>query len=274
MIRTFWLGRTEKAFEIIQIIGTPLLLISGAMLKATPSDFEKWGFIKHLVELNQQNAFIIIPLLTIVVGTVSFLKKRLGNANNWNTITYLLEKYKKAIFENNQDNKDIANDPEHHHRITLYKFARWRWGICLYPWQGWMIPVARTGHTTHSFRIPRFRVFPSDPDKAEGVAGQTYVRRRTVPVENLPEINEQSSDIDIENYAVKGFVNKQWIEKRKKKNNCFIRSMIGIPVEVKNKTWGVMVIDSRRPEGISNESVLATAQFTTMAEVLGKLLEN
>ncbi|HEX8398809.1 MAG TPA: GAF domain-containing protein [Pyrinomonadaceae bacterium] len=217
---------------------------------------------------NQKWAFLIIPVLTIAVGIASYFKTHFGNNNTWNTVTYLLEKYKKAIFENRAE---IKTDPEHYHRITLYKFVGWRWAFCLYPWTGWMVPVARTGHTTHSLKIPCFRVSKSDPDNAEGVAGQTFAQRKIVPVDNLPELKEGCAENDIEDYAERGFVTRGWITKRK---TCVIRSLIGIPIEVKNKPWGALVIDSRSPMAITSQDVLTTSQFTTLAEVLGKLLEN
>jgi hypothetical protein len=271
MIRKFWVSKTELIFKSIQVVGGLLVVVLSSMLKADPNEYKDWFVLQRMFSANQRNAFWLIPLLTIIVGIVSFFKSYFGNLSTWNTVTYLLEKYKKAIFENRDG---VKNDPEFYHRITLYKFVGWRWAFCVFPWHGWMVPVARTGHTTHTHKIPRFRVFRSNPDKAEGVAAQTYVQKRIVPVDNLPLINENSTEKDIEEYATKGFVNKEWIEKRKRKQGLYSRSLLGIPIEVKSKPWGVMVIDSRSPEPISSVDILATTQFTTLAEMLGKLLEN
>ncbi len=266
MIRKNWISKTEKTFKFVQIVGTFLILFIAASLKADSSTV--WSGLKDPLDFSQRWAFVFIPILTIVVGFANFFKTHFGNQNTWNTVTLLLEEYKNAVFVNDES---LQEDPDFFHRVTLYKFVRWRWAICKFPWTGWMIPVARTGHTTHSHKIPRFKAPKASPDKAEGVAGRTFVYRKMLSIFGLPEIKSDPTDNDIEVYSSKGFVSKKWIQARE---TCYSRSLVGIPIEVKNQPWGVLVIDSRSPNEISTKEILTATEFTRLAKVLGKLMEN
>jgi len=116
----------------------------------------------------------------------------------------------------------------------------------------------------------------NDPDNAEGVAGQTFVRRRTIPVSQLPEINAESSEKDLETYCRRAFVPYEWVKKRlnNKTPRAMPRSLLGIPVEVGGDPWGALVVDSRSEGEISRKSALNTARFKTLTNVLSKLLQS
>jgi hypothetical protein len=240
--------------------------VLGGLLKLKPEEYVDW---QPYLSRVHKSAYWTIPALAIIASIAQILKSKIGSAITWRTIQYLLNQYKEAIFEGRDTIKD---DPEHYHRITLYKHVSWRWAFCRSPWTGWMVPVARSGHTTHSWRIPRFRAPADDPDSAEGVAGQTWAQKRAVPVHNLPEITGMSLFRDIESYARNGFVSIAFIENRRGKNNA--RSLLGIPIEVKNQVWGALVIDSRSPEEISSKKAWKAQPFKTLTGTLSKLLES
>lgn len=140
-----------------------------------------------------------------------------------------------------------------------------------------MIPVERSGQTTKS-RIPRFRASANDPDRAQGVAGQAWVRSRPVSVSDLPDISTRwPTDAECELYASKGLVTKEWVYKRKfdkKKQQSNPRALFGIPIEVEGKTWGGVVVDSRSPDEIPIEPWLEHPRysFKTLGGTLSKLL--
>ena len=134
-----------------------------------------------------------------------------------------------------------------------------------------MIPVARTGVATVRRNIPRFRCSLSNPEKAEGVAGQTFARNVNVPAYNLPPVVASSDPSAKAAYANKGYVTKHWVEK---KGACASRSLLGIPIEVKGQPWGAIVIDSTEPGKIVIDTEQAQKEFRILSKLLAKLLED
>jgi hypothetical protein len=170
--------------------------------------------------------------------------------------------------------------PYHFDRATLfrrYRFylplnpARWR----RWPNSGWLVPVERSGETTKN-RGSCF-LAPDDADLAEGIAGQTWSQKSGivfVPPPNdppLPDLNEGSSDADIREYAKRSFVSEQWVRQwlAEHKRGLATR-FVGIPVEIKSQTWGVIVLDLRskavQPLDQSTFRLIATC----MSAVLGR----
>jgi hypothetical protein len=85
-------------------------------------------------------------------------------------------------------------------------------------------------------------LIPPDLDKAEGIAGMAYSTDSTVQVEDLPNVGGKSPKLqDLQMYAKKAYVDIEWLKKKQPKS----RSLLGFPVKVKGKTWGVLVLDSR-----------------------------
>lgn len=268
MIRQVWVSGTEKIFKYVQVTGTFLLTFLGAALYAKPEEYTGWPNFKEFLTVNQKYAFLVVPGISILVGTATYFKTHFGTNNTWNTVSSLLDEYKKAIVEGSEN---FQSEPDYYLRITLYKYVRWRSAFCLYPFTGWMVPIARTGHTTISRKIPRFRTPVAYPDNAEGVAGQVYVQKKIISIYDLPDLNADTSDEAFDEYAKKGFVTNIWLKKRHSHTS---RALLGVPIEVKNKPWGVLVIDSRGPEEITTEETLNSTQYKMLANVLGKLLEN
>jgi len=70
----------------------------------------------------------------------------------------------------------------------------------------------------------------------------------------------------IKDYAAQTWVTEEWLAHKK----CLARSFCGIPVEIRGKPWGVIVLDSRNPGEISKDAV---DHYTQIARTLAKLLE-
>jgi hypothetical protein len=289
MIRLFWVKKTGWIFKAIQVIGSVLLIAIGAIQKTEidPSQHPELAVLKPGVDFGKEWATYLIPGITILVGSATYFKSHFGTDKTWSTVTTLLEEYKRGIFEKKEN---FDQDPDYYNRVTLYRYVSWRWSLCRWPFTGWMVPVARTGHTTVSRHIRRFRASKSNPDSAEGVAGQTYVQWVTLPVFDLLEITAASSNDDRRLYAKKGLIPESWVLKRSnrlldlrpvrwlterflKRPTFTSRSLLGVPIEVNGNRWGVLVIDSRKPEKIGETELLQTTHFKTLAKVLGKILE-
>jgi len=111
---------------------------------------------------------------------------------------------------------------------------------------------------------------PDNPNAAEGIAGRTWAIGKIVLVDNLPDLSVNSSQkpADLELYAEKTGVKVAWLKEALRKQQFLARSFCGIPVEVKGRLWGVIVVDSRRPKIVAAEET-----YRLVSRVLGKLLE-
>lgn len=193
----------------------------------------------------------------------------------WATIHSILNEFREHAFR-----AETTGDPLHYHRVTLFKHVRmkwwlsheswrsrfWPWGKGRYPWSGWLVPVARSGHTTKSSST----VFlaPDDADHAEGVAGKTWALNSTLPVSKLPNLQDSPNQEQIADYSRRTFASEDWLRTRLGNDKPLPQSLHGIPVEVKGKPWGVLVLDSRSANGVK------MARAGRLVSVVGVILDN
>jgi GAF domain-containing protein len=111
---------------------------------------------------------------------------------------------------------------------------------------------------------------PDDADFAEGVAGQTWASNSRVEVRDLPCLDVTSPAHDITEYAKQAWVSEDWV-RRSLVEKTLPQSLFGIPIEVRGRLWGVLVLDSRLPQGVKLNR--AGKLISTLAVVLGRLLE-
>lgn len=269
MIRLNWIKNREKYLSAASIISGALAGFSSFITRWPPERFQDWR--SNVLTFNKDNLWWIVPLFAALAGVAAFIKTHFGTTNSWKVVTALLEEYRKAVFA---DRNTLESDPDHFNRVTLYKHVKWRWMFCLWPWSQWVVPVARTGHTTQTWRIPRFKAPTGDPDNAKGVAGHAFAANSIIAIDNLPDLKNSPGKKSIVKYGRMAFVDEKWVRKKLKKGSCSIRSMVGVPIEVKGEIWGAIVVDSRHPIRIIDIEKLRGPEFTRMARLLSKLLEN
>jgi hypothetical protein len=131
-----------------------------------------------------------------------------------------------------------AND-RYQHRATLFKANR----------QNTLLEaVCRSGHL-YPKGIQPLRISINDEAANEGVAGWAWVTDSTVYRTDLPEVPNPWSDGDpvCQQYAKDGLLPMQKAQKLRVKS----RSVVATPVRRPDgAVWGVLVLDSRRPDGI------------------------
>ena len=220
----------------IQWVAGILLLLIQALLKADPS---QWRLGSDLLVWLQQWSWAGTSSMLVTVGLAQIGRKAIGPPRVWEAVHHLLDKFQEHVFRN-------QGGPLHHHRVTLFKYVPYRLRFCRWPWDGWLIPVERSGHATRKTRTV-FRV-PDNADYVEGVAGQVWAGNAALTVDNLPDISDCLSDSDLETYAQQTWTSTSWLRKKQQ----YARFFCGIPVEVKGKLWGVMVLDSRFPQPFKN----------------------
>jgi hypothetical protein len=215
------------------------------------------GFADLLVSL-KDSAWMTLPILAILSGLLALILKMVGPPWLWNVVHVILDQLRNSALQFN------PQDPIHYHRVTLFKRVQWLWCRKFWPWDGWLVAVERSGHTTRN-RVSFFRA-PDEADKAEGIAGRVWASDATFKTENLPDISEVSPEADVKVYADRANISVETVRKRLPK----ARSIGGFPIEVKGKRWGVLILDSRNPQAITE---LGEAMLTPMGKTLSKLLE-
>jgi len=205
-------------------------------------------------------------ILTLLIGVLEIVRRKIGSPWVWQCIHDILDAYKEKVFE------DSRFDRDNHHRVTLFQHKKFTLKWWFIPKRGWLVPVERSGWTNRKRRT-WFRA-PDDADKAEGIAGMIWAMGKTLTVEDLPEINKKTIIMDrdaIANYAKQTWVRENWVRNRLNKGYCAERSFCGFPIENKGKPWGVLVLSSRSPEALANESIEVFDDFVVTA--LSSLLE-
>jgi len=262
--------RRRKFREIVYFVFTAgygvAILISGlasACLKADPSNLQGfWAFFVSPLKWTQDRAWIILMVLAVYILVAEVVRKTMGPPWVWRAIHNLLDIIQEYAF------RDHADAMLHDHRVTLFKYVKWRVCFRRWPWSGWLLPVERSGHTTRS-KVAIFRA-PDDAAHAEGIAGAAWASRGAVPVLGLPDLEHDSTDENIRAYAEKTFVSEEWVKKYLAAGKPLALSFVGVPVEVNGKRWGVIVLDSKS-DIHSGPTVLRL--YTLFSRMLGELLE-
>lgn len=269
MIRLNWLEKSYASLKWVAIIAGGIATFQGFWTGWKSEDFQ--GIRQLLLFANEWSSWISIPSLTILSGVCVYVKTHFGSIQMWKTVTHILEEYRDVVFS---DNGDLSGDGDHLNRVTLFRHTNFRLAFCYWPWTNWVVPVARTGHATHVWKIPRFRSPLSSPDTAEGIAGVAFANNSTIEVNDLPDLGKSASKKNKRDYARKAFVTLEFVDEQIKRGSCKSRSMVGIPIEVLGKPWGVIVVDSRNPRKIIDRDHVESGEFARLARTLSKLLED
>jgi hypothetical protein len=232
--------------------------MSGAFAGSLKADLQHVPLGKSVVAWLQQHAWLAAPVLFAIVPIIQAARTRLGPPWIKEVIHDLLDTFQEHVFARE------ADAPLHYHRVTLFKYVRLRWAWCRWPWTGWLLPVVRSGHTTQKIHTA-FRT-PDNADRVEGIAGQTWARNRVVMESGLPDLSGSPLSVHIAEYARQTGVAERWIRQRRP----LARSYCGIPVEVKGKLWGVIVLDSRSADAITQTPI---EDYRLIGRTLSKVLE-
>lgn len=230
------------------------------------SDLLKWA------QVSSYEILLYLSLFTLV----GFYLRLRGDPWLWDKLTFILNGYQAKALPNG------AEIPNHQHRVTLFKRKRfacwprrgagsiwWPYGQGRWPGSGWLKPVLRSGHTTKNTKA--IFLAPDDPSAAEGLAGQSWVGNQVLIRSNLPDLNvENPSNTKIKDFARKTFCTEPMVRFMIRNKKPMPQSLAAIPVEVNGQIWGVVVLDSSDPNGVTHQSVV---DFELTVALIGQLLE-
>ncbi|WP_281085133.1 hypothetical protein [Methylophaga thiooxydans] len=198
----------------------------------------------------------------------------MGDPWVWEKLQFILNEYQNKVFS------EKANEPNHHHRVTLFRYTKWNLhtrhctGKWYWPWgkhwpcSGWLVPVLRSGYTSQNTNI----IFsaPDNADHAEGVAGQAWAKESAVILNELPSPSKNGPKREIKNYCKVTACPHEIVDAKINTGKPMPLSIAATPVEVNGKIWGVVVLDSRASDGVSRESIL---NYELTVALVGQLLE-
>jgi len=235
------------------VVGIPFI---SACLAVDPKVwFEKWALAGKVIDWTQNVAWILVVALpfgiSLCLGMRKFIKRFWLNTG----IRDILEQVQRYAFHG------VKDGPSYEHRVTLFKRVR--------RLSEWLVIVERSGHMTRKHRT-KFRI-GDEPEKCEGVAGQTWAQGNEVDIPELPDVINNPSPENVRKYAAATSVAENWVKDRLAKGQKLARSYLGIPVEVEGKLWGVVILDSAQTGTIRRRATLEYYKLTSLA--LAKLLE-
>ncbi len=220
-------------------------------------------------------SFLRTDLTGLIIGVAAFAgmgelaRLWAGHAPFWHTVEPILNALRSHAFQREY----AQRDPNHHNRATLFQYKQWR--IWPFPWHrkwlpfinrpggpgaGWLVPVARSGHTTQSSNS--IFLAPDDADAAEGVAGHIWSCEFDIDPIVLPEVYDEQTAGE---YAALSYETTEAVmERQRRKDRPLPRAMSGFPVFENGRIWGVVVLDSRRPDGIRDDNYEAVRIATDL----------
>lgn len=274
-------GATRKfIYRSSELLYAAALFASAIIGIATGADItDSWlvgrPIVIRIVEFIQEYAIPGYILICITV-VLSFFYRRMGDPWIWEKIKFILDEYQGKAFTKG------PGDPSDHHRITLFKFKKncvfvkhWSCTNILKPWgnktifSNFLVPVLRSGHLSQKSAAVFY--VSDNSDSCEGIAAKAWSSEQAVVTDDLPYLKPGAPKTrDLNTYAKITYCDKQMIMKYMDSGRPMPRSIAAIPIIVFGEMWGVIVLDSRLPKGVSSDSVL---NFELTVALVGQLLE-
>jgi hypothetical protein len=245
------MGRTRLhtlAYWVLWIIKWVAAVLAG-LLAFTFQAVPEWvpDVAESIILEVRDYARWIFLVCAILLASTNKITTYLKPPETWGAIHSFLDNLRDYFFQGSQD-------PVHSHRVTLFKWKKWTWSwreLSIrrkrWPWSSWLVPVARSGHTMQCSST-RFLAPRDKPQFTESFAGQVWTRNETRVLNKLPDLHSSPSEGDFESYARATSVSVDRLKRRLNEDKPCARAFCGMPVEVNNKLWGVIVIDTQIEE--------------------------
>lgn len=254
----------------LQHIGSFLAFSMGIVFTVKAQiDLDKQRELTGLLEKVSDNAISIYIVAGILfIAGIAFTKMM----EPWRVknLKFILDTYQEKVFDKREGESEDEN------RVTLFKYKKRCW-LCFLERKGLPLPFRK-----HGYLVPFMRsgcqsqlssavfLVPNSSRHTEGIAGRAYSTNRQVSIDNLANINSSTSVRNLKKYAEDSFMGENMVRRYANENKTLPRSITAIPIEVNNKRWGVLVLDSVHPTGISSDAI---SNYTVTLALIGRLLE-
>lgn len=271
------IGWSRRAFfhsvNWIEFVLGPLTVIFGLLGKVSPATYANWPApAAATMEWCQNNSLLIF----VLIGSCSlfgWILRRCADPWYWDKLQALLDKFQEVAYEKF---KDQIKD---YHRVTLFRYRKFYWNIspggqpCSWrggrlPWSGWLVPVLRSGKTSKRTRAAFLA--PDNGHRAEGIGGRAWVTNNITFVNGLPAIEPGCSRTKQKKYAKETNCSPTMVQGYLEQGRPLPRAIGAIPIEVKGRSWGVLVLDSADDQGVTGEML---TNFKVAMLSISQLLE-
>lgn len=205
----------------------------------------------------------------------SILYRKLGDPWVVDLIKFVLNEYQNNAFEVTPEKNQIPKD---HNRITIFRYST---GLYLFSkkpfsWKNYkkikfkeryLAPVLRSGEQSQNSQA--LFLVTDDSDTTQGVAGRTWCMQQAMTINKLPDVLGDGKT-SRSNYAAKSFCTLEIIDRHIQEKKPMPRSISAIPLERKGKPWGVIVLDSRYPNGVTERAI---DEYRLTVSFISQLLE-
>jgi hypothetical protein len=248
----------------VQVVSAVAIGTLGYSQKVSPN--QVMPLLRPAVAALATRGYLIYPLFSFVALAASAAIPFLVRAQRfWSTIHSVLNEIQKHVFT------EWPDLPEDEKRVTLFKHRTLYPRLRCWPWRwaNWMIAIERSGEATRA-HITMFRASLQSPGEAEGFAGKAWAQNLFLtPKQPLPDVTTSDSN-ELKSYASISHMSiescREWLERRKR----LPVGICAIPVEVKNRRWGSLVIDASVKFPTDQA---AYRRYAVFASIVGKLLE-
>lgn len=251
--------------KLVPTILASISAITTASLKADPktTTAQLGPLVGAALAILQANSWLILFISACTIILLNLILRWIGEPWRWNAIQVVLDRLRDHVYK-----QEFQGEPYHYHRVTLFKHVPFSLRLRIWPWSGWLVPMARSGHTNQNI-ISVFKA-PDNADNAEGVAGLAWRSKETESISNLPEISHTSCNKLILEYANATNVSVAFVKRRLTKSRSNPRSLIAIPIEVSNRVKWIVVLDSRSPQDLRGIADVAASSYTPIISHLLK----
>jgi hypothetical protein len=179
---------------------------------------------------------VVVAARYLIVWTAECRMRRLGGGNP--PIKGILD----ALCE--YAARDEEDAYRHRYRVTLFKNHGDKW-LKIY---------ARSGNITLGSRTC-FRIDPNNEPSNEGVAGVCWFRDQVISVSELPELTDEPTEAEVQDYAQRTFYDvKKIMARLHRERPIHTRSLLGVQLMIHGKPWGALVFDSANPRAVTKKT--------------------
>jgi hypothetical protein len=294
--------RRERIYSAFQIFFTLLSLVYLFATRFSAEDVAWSPILEGVVTAAKQYVWFTVPVLGLIISLFGFLRKLGGPAVVWILVHEILNEFHKHVFENGGSVAEnrvtlfrystwcVRGWPmncgwlvpvERSHHLTRVSRARFK-----APDNGKVRGVAgKTWETRNVVMVSRLpNISPeADAPPKKNAKRPSEMRLAWISVcEFLGGVwwldwfwriwwnHRKVTPAEVkgcEEYAKQTWCDTRWIIKQKRCKKSLPRSLCGIPVEVSGKMWGVIIIDSR------SENLVTQDRVDEFYRRHGKLLE-
>lgn len=249
------MGRLKQFVQILEWIAAGFIPVVAAFRTYDISEYK--GVLSSPLGLVQESAVLIIFWLATTMIACKVLQASIDHSTaRREEIKRILDALHKNFFQ------DVPGEERFRHRVTLFKAKRyWTFGRFRY-----LSVFARSG-TQFQKSKTWFAINDECEDENEGVAGRAWFLDAMFTVTDLPNWRDgvnYNENVQCRRYAEDGHLSLA------KSESLEIKSRSISAVVVRNKAgerWGVLVLDSQEPQGISMDPV-KKAMFNLVADLL------